>query len=178
MPLASAAMLHRAMLTGQAPAQMSRLEVAVLSKLRTMSREQLALLPDISEGLENRLYRAVREGRTLEQVLTLCKTKRYTLARLRRVVLSAYLGIEKQMTLQPPPYVRVLGFNQKGQEILAQMKQSCTLPVSSSLARLEQEGGICQTLAQLEARATDLYVLALPQPGPCGTDYTTSVVKV
>ncbi len=178
MPPASAAALHHALAQGLAPAQPARLEVGILSALRGMTRQQLAALPDISEGLENRLYQAVRSGRTLEEVLTLCKTKRYPLARLRRVVLSAYLGIEKNMSHLPPPYIRVLGFNKQGGQVLTQIKQNCALPVSSSLARLEQEGGYCRALARLEASSTDLYVLALPQPQPCGLDYTTPVVKV
>ncbi len=177
MPAASAAVLRRALQEGLAPTKLARLEVGILSTLRRMDKAQLAALPDISEGLENRLYQAVRSGCTLEEVLALCKTKRYTLARLRRVVLSAYLGIEKGMTRRPPPYIRVLGFNQRGGEVLARLKQSCALPVSTSLARLEQKDGDCRRLARLEAASTDLYVLALPQPRPCGSDYTTPVVK-
>ena len=39
-----------------------KLETAVLYKLRMMSLEDFANLPDISEGLENRLYSAIRNG--------------------------------------------------------------------------------------------------------------------
>ena len=48
---------------GRAPALLSRLEMAVLCKLRTMGPQDFAALPDVSEGLEYRLYQAAPPGR-------------------------------------------------------------------------------------------------------------------
>ena len=70
-------------------ARMENGERAVLSALRRMSREELAVLPDISEGIENRLYAAAQKACSLEELYEQVKTKRYPLSRVRRLVLAA-----------------------------------------------------------------------------------------
>ncbi len=44
-----------------APASIQRLERAILAKLRTMTLQEFANLPDVSEGLEHRLYKAAKQ---------------------------------------------------------------------------------------------------------------------
>ena len=78
-------------------------ERAVLSALRRMEQKEMAQLADLSEGLENRLYRASREACSLEQLYAAVKSKRYPLARVRRLVMNAFLQLPAQMqTLSPP----------------------------------------------------------------------------
>ena len=71
-----------------------RLETDILGKLRRSTVSELRTLPDISEGIENRLFSAAKSATTLEELYSLIKTKRYTLARVRRLVLSAYLDLK------------------------------------------------------------------------------------
>ncbi|HIY08550.1 MAG TPA: nucleotidyltransferase family protein [Firmicutes bacterium] len=178
MPKPSAEICRLAIRNKVAPASFYPAERAILARLRTMTIEELSRLPDISEGLENRLYEAIRSATSLEELFTACKTKRYTLSRLRRVVLCAFLGLEARHSQTPPPYIHVLGFTPAGKEILTAARDTCTLPLSHSLAQLRDLGGEAQTFAQLEATATDLYCLMLPQAAPCGLDYTTPLIKV
>ncbi|MCL2857510.1 MAG: nucleotidyltransferase family protein [Oscillospiraceae bacterium] len=168
-------LLEKAESQGLYPAKQSALEVAILAHLRRLSREDLARLPDLSEGLENRLYGAIRTATTIDELATAVKTKRYTLARVRRLIFSAFLGIEKEHTRGAPPYLRVIGLNERGDEILARMKKTATLPVSSSLARLSDASPRAGKIAALEERATDLYGFALPDPLPCGYEKTARV---
>ena len=74
--------------------------------------------------------------------------------------------------------MRVLGFNKRGREILAKMKETAKLPVSDSLAYLRNLGGDCELFAEAESRATDLYLLGLPNVRPCGLDYTKQSVRI
>ena len=178
MPKPSAEICRLSLASHVAPASFYPAERAILARLRTMSVEDLARLPDISEGLENRLYDAIRSATTLEELLTACKTKRYTLSRLRRILLSAFLGLEARHSQLPPPYIHVLGFTPAGKEILTAAKDTCTLPLSHSLAQLRDLGGDAETFARLEASSTDLYCLMLPHAAPCGLDYTTPLIKV
>ena len=142
------------------------------------SPQDYTTLPDLSEGLEHRLQAAVREGTSLQEVLERAGTRRYPQARVRRILLAAYLGIPKEASRQPPPYLRVLGMNKTGIRILAKAKKTASLPISHSLARLERQGGRAGELARLEARSTDLYGLLYEKPVPCGTDYTNSIAIV
>lgn len=175
LPAVSRESLEEAARTGRW-ADPARLELPLLAVLRRMGPRDFAALPDISEGLENRLMAAVREGRSLREVLERAKTRRYSHARLRRLLLAAYLGIPKDASHQPPPYLRVLGMTSAGAKILARAKEAAALPVSQSLARLERLGGRAAEFARLEARATDLYGLLCQPPLPCSTDYTNPVI--
>ena len=157
---------------GLLPVRPGALESAVLPALRRMTREDCAMLPDVSEGLENRLYGAVRMTTTLEGLYAAAKTKRYTAARIRRLALSAYLGLTERDAVAPVPYLRVLGLNRRGIEVLAMAKEAARLPLGSSLARLERQNAECARFARLEALSTDLYTLLLPHALPCGYDYT------
>ena len=158
-------------------ARMENGERAVLSALRRMSREELAALPDISEGIENRLYAAAQKACSLEELYEQIKTKRYPLSRVRRLVLAAFLQIPAQAHQTPPPYLRVLGMNERGREILSRMKRTASLPVSVSLSRLAQSSSEAAALAALEAACADQYGLFTEQIFPCGLDYSEPVVK-
>ena len=143
-----------------------------LSGLRALSIEAFAQGPDLSEGLENRLYAASRQAGNLSEFYSLCKAKRYSHARMRRLALAAFLGVEGDLCRLPPPYLRVLGFNGRGREILAKAAKTARLPISNSLARLEQLGDAAARFAALEAKAGDQYALGLQSPRPCGWEYT------
>ena len=90
-----------------------------------MSREELAALPGISEGLENRLYEAISTAGTLEELETKVKTKRYPLTRIRRLIWSAFLDVPAGWEIRTPPYLRVLGMNERGREILSTADHPC-----------------------------------------------------
>ena len=168
--------LSAACAQGLLPARKDKLEAAVLAKLRMMERSGLASLPDLSEGLENRLYSAIRRSRDAGELEAALKTKRYTLARVRRLILSAFLGIRREDAAGAPPYLRVLGFNRRGRDILRRMDGAAALPADTSLARLSRRGERCAATAGLEQRCTDIYTLALPRALPCGYDFTAGAV--
>ena len=170
------ALLRQAGEEGLYPADKSKLEPAILAHLRRLSRDDLARLPDLSEGLENRLYGGIRRAGSLSALAMAVKTKRYTLARIRRLILSGFLEIHREDSQGLPPYLRVIGLNDRGAEILARMKKTATLPVDASLARLARLDTRCERIAGLEERAGDLYGLALPQVLPCGYERTAKVV--
>ena len=128
--------------------------------------------------MENRLFSAARQACTLEEFLQLAKTKRYTLARLRRLTLAAFLDLRQEALPDLPPYLRVLGFNSRGRQLLSAARQKNDLPLSHSLAKLEALGGAAAATAALEARATDLYSLMLPTVQPCGEDYRAKVISL
>ena len=158
---------------------LARLERAILARVRTMSAEDWGRLPDAgaAEGLPNRLERAGRECRSMEEFFDLAKTKRYTHSRLRRLVLWAFLGITAADVPAVPPYIRVLGFNARGQELLREMKGRACLPILTMPVQargLEAEG---RRLFELESRCTDLYNLCRTTPRPAGEEWTRGPVR-
>lgn len=71
------------------------LDRPLLYRLRTMTREDIAKLPDVGEGLENRIADVAMRCSTSAEIADFVKTKRYTHARIRRILACALLGIEK-----------------------------------------------------------------------------------
>lgn len=177
LPPAMAQQLRLAQEQGALP-DCEQWQKVLLMRARTMEEQDYLSLPDISEGLEHRLYRASRTAKTAGELLTAAKTKRYSHARLRRVLLSALLELPAGLSAAQPPYLRVLGFTARGAEILARAKATRTLPLSASLAELASTGDTAARFARLESRAADLYHTLTPALAPCGSEYTTAVIKI
>lgn len=150
--------------------ELQRVERAILARLRTMTAEDWAQLPDsgATEGLPRRLERAGRICTDLTDFFERTKTRRFTHARLRRLVLWAYLDLTAADAPQTPPYIRVLGSNERGRNVLARMRKAATLPVITKPAHTKRLEGDARRLFELESRCTDLYDLCLdtiPAPG-------------
>lgn len=163
---------------GRAPADMKKLEIAMLAKLRTMSAEEIALLPDVTEGLEHRIYEAVRTSQSVDMLLEKIKTKRYTHSRLRRILLCAFLGIDKAQTCEELPYIRVLGFNENGERLLREAKNKASLPIVTRSGQIKNLGDGAERLFALECKARDLAALAYPVPDVCGREMTDKLVVI
>lgn len=157
-------------------ADIERLERAILAKLRMLSAENFENIYDCVNGLGDRLYKAVRNAGSLNELYFLAKNKSVTLARIRRAVLCAFLGITKEMSLTPPAYIHILGMNSKGKEILA--KADCKIPVDASLKALSKTSLTAHKQAVFEAKAGDVYSLAFETPRPCGYDFTAKPVII
>ena len=154
----------------------NKYELSLLFKLRAMTPENLRELPDVNEGLEYRIYDAVRNSTSYNELLEKIKTKRYTLSRIRRILLFAYLGVTKELLETPVPYIRVLGFNEKGASLLKQCKEKAKLPVitrSADLKNLDENG---KKIFELECKARDLYSLCLQSPDICGKEMTEKII--
>lgn len=158
--------------------RIKKLENAVLYRLRTMDKDDFAELPDISEGLENRLMSAVKNSVSYDEIMHQTKCKRYTLARIRRCVLYAFLGITKHNSPEFPPYIRVLGFNEKGREILRIMRKSAALPVIMRYADVGTLPYECQQAFAFESRCDDIYSLSEKNILKCGKNYTENIIRI
>lgn len=178
MPLPAAEILRAELAAGRAPASLARMERAILAKLRELGPAEFFALPDISEGLENRLYAAVRKATSLEELYTLVKTKRYTLARIRRLILSAFLGVTDATAKGLPPYLHILGMNRRGTEILHVSKMTTKRPIVANSSDTLSLDNNAKNVIELESKSTDIYSLFLPNPGPCGREWTAGICRI
>ncbi len=193
--------LERALAQGKLSGGLDALSQAVLFRLRTMTDAELRALPDCGDGLGDRLYKATRSYSDLNEILAAAKTKRYTMSRVRRAVISALLGVEGGDYF-PPPYIRLLAVGRGGKELLGTIGKTRRLPMSESLRTLMREGERLQRAARktkepteesrtmlrdgenmvrcakLEAHATDIYNLSLVKPAARGRDFTAPLFKV
>ena len=139
-----------------------------------MSREDIEKLPDVNEGLENRIYASVKNSTTLQELINNIKTKRYTMARIRRIIICALLGITKDIQNIDVPYIRVLGFNKKGAELLKQAKLPLITNVSDGYKNLDENA---KKIFDVDLLASDLYSLGTGNILPCSKDFTTGIIK-
>lgn len=176
LPEESLKILNREFSLNRAPADFSELETAILYKLRTMKPEDFRNIPDVSEGLEYRFYEAVRNSVSVSEILEKIKTKRYTHSRLRRIVLCSFLDIKKSDAAAPLPYIRVLGFNEKGASLLKIAKEKAVLPIVTKSSDINSLDENAKRLFELECRARDLFSLTLPEKDICGREMTDKLL--
>ena len=165
---ASASMLRELIARGEdvsaympAPAEdpciVERLDSVFLYHLLAADRQQLLSLPDVSEALADRVLKTAETPfDSTAAFLAACKSRNFTLARLRRLALHLVLGVRKE-DIAPLPYVRVLALNTRGRELLSAGEH--TLPIDTSLARLEKTSPFAQRVSLIERRASALRAL-------------------
>ena len=159
----SAAIYARECAAGRAPVTMQNAERAVLSRLRAMCEEDFARYDSGNEGLYRRFYDAARTAASVDELLSAVKTKRYAYARLRRMLLAAYLDVTAADVPPEVPYLRVLACNERGRKLLKTIKKPGSAPVLTKSADVRALSEEAQKLFALTARAADQYVLAYPE---------------
>lgn len=156
-------------------ASLKNLERVILYKLRNTSPQEIASINDVGQGLEYRIFNS-RNVSSFEELIYTVKTKRYTMARIKRIMLSLLIGIHKEDMNSMPPYGRILAFNDRGREILAYAKNYASIPYAASLAKLSQLGETAGKFAELEEKASDVYGLALDSIGSAQDDIRAKIM--
>lgn len=149
------------------------LDRALIYKLRNMTAEQIRALPEVGEGLENRILSAARRLGTAEEVINEVKTKRYTRSRICRILTCALLDITEELQNKTADYARVLGFTDEGKKLL----KTCTGKVVTSIAKTKSLSPDSAEILAADIRATDTAALAYEKVKPCGADYLTKIIK-
>ncbi|HSN58978.1 MAG TPA: nucleotidyltransferase [Clostridiaceae bacterium] len=120
----------------------------------------LKTLPDVVEGLENRIFSSTVSAESFDQLIDSVKTKRYAYTRISRIMTQFFIGFDQfdtaAMRKEAPQYIRVLGFTKRGAEILREAKRSSTLPIISKVREKEFKA------LDLELQATRAYSLINP----------------
>lgn len=155
--------ISKQILDKQAPVTIKPMERAILYKLKTMSKQDFLSLPDISEGLENRIFAASSKAASFKDLISMIKTKRYTHSRIKRLIMYAFLGIYKSDQEQNIPYIKVLGADSKGLEIL---KNSFTLPVVSRHCDYKKLDSPAKNMFDKNAAIDKIYSLMAPEISP------------
>ena len=155
-------------------------EVALLSRVYRLRAEDFDSLPDAGGGAGRRLYRALWQSGSVEQIVRAASGKRYTAARMRRMLLCAALGICAEDTKGLPPYIRVLASGEKGRAHLSHIRGNTALPIINKTAEIKKLGFHAQKVFKLCADAHEFYRLCCPmteRPEP-GEDWRKTQIVV
>lgn len=145
----------------------------IICKLRSLEKSDFARLPDVSEGLENRIRSAVKKACSFPELLEFVKTKRYAMARIKRIILCAFLGIDSNMASAEIPYVRVLGSDKRGFEILKNVDS----PVVTRYSDVLKLGSDAQNFFELENKFTNIYYSLTKEILPCEKEKTFKMIR-
>lgn len=149
----------------------------VLHSILSKNIVELAQIHEMEEGLEHRLKRLQLQAADFDSFMELLKTKRYTWNRLQRIMLHLLLNLTKQemqsfQAKKGVPYLRILGFNEKGRYLLHQAKEKSKAPFISKVA------GQCHPMLDLDIRASHIYALGYSASGlENESDYHHSPIK-
>ena len=134
----------------------------ILYRLSTMSAEGLKRINDVSEGIENRILRLAKESRNTEELIRNVSTKRYTEARISRILACSLLGVTKQLftaEIDAEPYFKVLAVKRTRTDFLSLLSRSGKVLTGETEAR---ESGIAA--AEIDAKAHEIYAIAKESP--------------
>ena len=123
---------------------------------------------------------AVRALGSMDEIVREGSGKRYTAARMRRMLYGAALGLCAEDTKTAPSYIRVLAASEKGRAQLASLRGKTPLPVLNKSGEIKRAGLQAQKVFRLGAEAHELYRLVCPSAGRCepGEDWRKSTVIV
>lgn len=156
MPEAAAAVFSREITEGRGIVTTEKLEMAMLARLRMLTESDFAGLPGASEGLDRRLFAAVRSQPGVSEILEYAKSKRYAMSRLRRMVMCACLGIKAEDQSDSVPYIKVLAMSVEGRAVLHDMRKKASIPIITKPSTVRRLDDRSQRVFAIEAGATDL----------------------
>lgn len=113
----------------------------------------------VDEGIENRIRKHILNANSFDELISNVKTKRYTHNKLRRMFTHIMCNFTKQEAISYSDinYLRILGFNDKGQAYLNYIKKDVSLPI---ITKFNQNN---DPMVDLEFRTTCVYASILPE---------------
>ena len=124
-------------------------------KILTSSKEELANIHSVDEGLENRILKLINDSSTIDEFIKAIKTKRYTYNRINRMLIHILVNYTKddRAKVNDIGYTRILGLNQKGRDYLKSIRKDVEHPVISKISESDSK------LLVLEQKVTNVYNL-------------------
>lgn len=149
------------------------LDTAVTARLRTISEEELSKINGVSEGLENRIISAAIKYSTIKDISVAVKTKRYTMTRINRILMSSLLGMTSDLCSRNVNYIRVLGMNKKGAEIIREIKRKSDLTIITKTADYKRNDPVFN----MDIKAQNIFSLC-GEAKKGNTDFTVSPIII
>lgn len=115
-------------------------------KYKIMLEDNLEKYQTVDEGLGFKLKKEIIPATSYDELIERIKSKRYTQNRINRMLNHILCNFtkEKKVKCQNLEYIRILGFNDKGQAFINKNKKKCGLPIISNFSKnksimMEQE---------------------------------------
>ena len=149
-----------------------------------MSIEEIANLPDVSEGLEFAIKDPANSCNSIIEFLSMVKSKRYRSTRIQRILLYALLGITKkdmEISKNTLPYVRVLGFNENGKKLVSKIStNNPKLKIITSVKKFvdSNKNKNLKQMLDKDIFATNVYTIGYEYNSLNNLDFKNGIVKM
>lgn len=159
-----------------------KFEKEILYQLRKMTVEEIKKLPDVSEGLENSIKNAADSCNSLNELINIVKSKRFTQTRIMRILLYTLLEIDKKQmetSRKIIPYTRVLGMNEKGKQLISEItKANQKINIVTSVKKYMDDNNNknLKEMLQKDIFATNVYTLGYEKDSWANLDYTNKII--
>lgn len=170
--------------SGHYVSDISLFEKIIIYKLRTMSVSEISNIPDVSEGLENSIKKAANSCNSIDEIINIVRSKRYTETRIKRILLYVLLNITKKdiaLSKRTKPYIRVLGFNENGKKIVSQIsKNNPTLSIVTSVKKFldSKPNKSLKTMIDIDIYATNVYTIGFQNDSWNNLDFTKKIIQI
>lgn len=185
LPQASNAIIKENIDKNHGPVYLDQFSDLLLYRIRLMSTAQIKSYISIQEGLEHRIKKAAEKASCIEELIEGIKTKRYTRAFIQRILCHILLDLDWESTIAfkqhgTPSYARVLGFNDRGKQLLRKIIDNSPYPVVNKVASFNPEDPMLHRIFEYDVRATNIYSLAYQSQAykKAGEDYRRSPIYV
>lgn len=159
-------------------------EKEIIYILRKMSIEEIANLPDVSEGLEFAIKNAANSCNNIIEFFNIIKSKRYTTTRIQRILLYALLGITKNdisISKNTLPYIRILGFNKNGKNLISEIyKRNPKIQMITSVKKFfdTNSNNDLKHLLNKDIFATNVYTIGFEHNSLNNLDFKNGIIKI
>jgi predicted nucleotidyltransferase len=146
-------MIYEAVQEG--PMDMDSLFTMIAYAARMRSAGELSMILSASEGLENRLKKALDNSNGIEGLISRSKSKRYTETRIKRFLLHVLFGVAasefEALDAEGPNYLRVLAMNSVGRRLLRDIAKRA----EADAAATTKAGAATEAVPSTAAAATE-----------------------
>ncbi|MBC7087356.1 MAG: nucleotidyltransferase [Tissierellales bacterium] len=149
-------------------------------KLISSSKEELKKLYGITDGLENRIIDKSFKSNSFEDLIGNIASKSHTRSRIRRALLQFILNTTKDEIdayfNSNTKYIRILGANKKGFEIINKIKKNSEIRVLTKFTDYNKFDELKNDISiKKEILATNMYYYGISQTEPIiNADFTKS----
>ncbi|MBQ9514026.1 MAG: nucleotidyltransferase family protein [Clostridia bacterium] len=136
----------------------------IMAALITKSAKEISLTPDCSEGLENRLKALYKDNIIYNDFISKTTTKRYTSARIRRILICNLLGITETLVATASKsglYAKVLAVKEDKKSLISELTKTASVPILTRKSDAEKLKGLAKDCFNIDVLANDIFALSV-----------------
>lgn len=119
-------------------------------------------LYEITEGLDKKILKEIIDSTSYNDLVLRVKSKRYTYTKISRLLTQIFIGFDHHnldtYNLKDYNFARILGFNNKGREMLSLIKKTSSIPLITKVPKHPNN-----PLLELDILATKAYSILNPK---------------